>query len=95
MDIVILCAILNYITINAMNENYILNKDINSIKTYFEICREGKLINNKSFKKNIKPKVSIVIALYNKEKYILRLLRSIQNQIFKNIEIIFDNYYKK
>ena len=72
-----------------MNENYILNKDINSIKTYFEICREGKLINNKSFKKNIKPKVSIVIALYNKEKYILRLLRSIQNQIFKNIEIIF------
>ena len=89
IHLIIHLSILNYITINAMNENYILNKDINSIKTYFQICSEGKLINNKSFKKNIKPKVSIVIALYNKEKYILRLLRSIQNQIFKNIEIIF------
>ena len=89
IHLIIHLSILNYITINAMNENFILNKDINSIKTYFQICSEGKLINNKSFKKNIKPKVSIVIALYNKEKYILRLLRSIQNQIFKNIEIIF------
>ena len=89
IHLIIHLSILNYITINAMNENYILNKDINSIKTYFQICTEGKLINNKSFKKIIKPKVSIVIALYNKEKYILRLLRSIQNQIFKNIEIIF------
>ena len=60
IHLIIHLSILNYITINAMNENYILNKDINSIKTYFQICSEGKLINNKSFKKNIKPKVSIV-----------------------------------
>ena len=81
--------IINYIIINALNEKNILNKDINSIKKYFKICNQGKLINEKTFKKRLKPKVSIVIALYNKEKYLLRLLRSIQNQIFKNIEIIF------
>ena len=58
-----------------MNEKYILNKDINSIKKYFKICNQGKLINEKTFKKRVKPKVSIVIAMYNKEKYLVRLLK--------------------
>ena len=37
----------------------------------------------------VNPKISIIIPVYNKEKYILRILRSIQNQNFENIEIIF------
>ena len=34
-------------------------------------------------------KKSIIILVYIKENYILRLLRSIQNQSLKDIEIIF------
>ena len=35
------------------------------------------------------PKVSIISPVYNREKFILRFLRSIQNQKFKDVEIIF------
>ena len=39
--------------------------------------------------KNEIPKISIISPIYNREKYILTFLRSIQNQFFDNIEIIF------
>ena len=42
-----------------------------------------------------KARISIIISVYNGEKYILRLLRSIQNQLFDNIEIIFVDDYSK
>jgi glycosyltransferase involved in cell wall biosynthesis len=38
-----------------------------------------------------KPKISIISSIYNREKYILRFLRSIQNQYFDEIEIILVN----
>lgn len=47
-----------------------------------------------------KPLVSILIASYNKEKYVKRCINSCLNQTYKNIEIIFyddgseDNSYK-
>ena len=39
--------------------------------------------------KSNNPKISVVIPIYNKENFILRVLRSIQNQSFKDIEIVF------
>ena len=48
-----------------------------------------KLINKKKFKRIENPKVSIISAIYNSENFILRFLRSIQNQLFIDIEIIF------
>ena len=47
-----------------------------------------------------KPLVSILIASYNKEKYVKRCIKSCLDQSYKNIEIIFvddgskDNSYK-
>ena len=39
------------------------------------------------------PKISIISTVYNQEKYILKFLRIIQNQLFDNIEIILvDNF---
>ena len=90
IDLLVELIIIEYVNIIITNEKEIFNKEIISIKNYYTICNEGKLINNKNkFKKISHPKVSLVIALYNKEKYLLRLLRSIQNQYFKEIEIIF------
>ena len=56
---------------------------------FFKICEKGLLFDKKIYKKEEKPKISIILTLYNRENYILRILRSIQNQPMKNIEIIF------
>ena len=52
------------------------------------MCNKGILLNKKKYSKNIKPKISIIAAIYNKRQFIIRFIRSIQNQNFNNIEII-------
>ena len=69
--------------------------EINNIKNYFSICNNKKLINWKKYKYNKFPKVSIISPVYNREKYILRFLRSVQNQKFNDIEIIFIDDFSK
>ena len=63
--------------------------DSDNIEKYFEICNKEILLNNKIFKKYENPKISIICPNHNRGQYILRLLRSIQNQFFDDIEIIF------
>ena len=74
--------------INNLN-SYIENeKQIQKIENYFKFCNDFKSKKIKRFQKMKKPEVSIISPLYNRERYILRLLRSIQYQTFHNIEII-------
>ena len=63
-------------------------KDKRESKEYIKNCIKGKLLNRNIAKSN-NPKISIIIPIYNKQNYILRILRSIQNQSLKEIEIIF------
>ena len=56
---------------------------------YVNDCINGNLYDKNKYKKTENPKISIIIPIYNKEKFIIRILRSIQNQSFKDIEIIF------
>ena len=70
----------------SYNFNYTF--DIENLKNFFKLCNSEKLINRKKYKKNKFPKVSIISPVYNREKFILRFLRSIQNQKFNDIEII-------
>ena len=70
-----------------------LKNDILKIEQYFKICNKEILLDIipkkfKKFTKSLNPTISIISTIYNKEKYIIRFLRSIQNQKFKNIEII-------
>lgn len=58
------------------------------IDKYFKLCDENKLINNNIISKYNKPKISIITPVYNQETKIKRYLRSIQYQLFKEIEII-------
>lgn len=83
------------LTIYFDNINIIINKetkiiknDIKNIENYYKICNNGILLNNKNFTRYFSPKISIITPIHNKEKYILRYLRSIQNQNFDDIEII-------
>ena len=66
------------------------------IEKYLIICNSTKLLNEKKcFKKIKKPKVSIISAVYNREKYLMRFIKSIQNQKFNDIEIIFIDDYSE
>ena len=44
-------------------------------------------------KRNVLPKISIVSPIFNRERYLLRFIKNIQNQNFKEIEIIFVDDY--
>ena len=65
------------------------------LELYLEICNKTKLLNKKHFNKVKNPKISIISPTYNREKYLLRFLRSIQNQYFDDIEIIFVDDFSK
>ena len=74
------------ITINE--ENKLTKNDIKNTEKFYKICNYGILLNIRNFTKIKNPKISIITPIYNKEKYILRYLRGIQNQFFDDIEII-------
>ena len=78
----ILSYILYHINLNVYDE-------IKILKDYYKINNAGILLNNQTkFKKVNNPKISIISPVYNNEKYILRFIRSIQNQFFDDLEII-------
>ena len=60
-------------------------------KKYFENCMNGTLLKNITPPGSEAPDISVVIPIYNSEKYIKGVLRSIQNQNYSNIEIILVN----
>jgi hypothetical protein len=46
IDLIIQLIIIEYVNIIIKNEKEILNKEIKSIKNYYKLCSEGKLINH-------------------------------------------------
>ena len=80
---------------NRHPELFLGYKEKLKIQKYVNDCINGTLYDTKKYTKPKNPKISIIIPIYNKEKFILRIARSIQNQSLKDIEIIFcdDNSY--
>ena len=58
------------------------------IENYLKICSSPEIFVPSKIKITNNPKVSIVSAVYNTGKFIMRFLKSIQNQNFNDIEII-------
>ena len=56
---------------------------------FLNCCKNNKFRVLKKYEKIINPKISIISAVYNSEKFIFRFLNNIQNQNFEDIEIIF------
>lgn len=75
--------------------NLKIKNQIYLLKQYYDLCHKGILINKKNFQLSINPKISIIATVFNNEGYILRFLRSIQNQLFDQIEIIFIDDYSQ
>ena len=83
MKIIILITLFNFLIKLSLKVQIII-KQINEFKNelvkiekYKEINDKGILLNKIKFKKIQKPKISIISAAYNRGKYILRFLRSI------------------
>jgi len=70
---------------------YKIYNEKSKIQKYVDNCINGVLSDKKKYKKSNNPKISVVIPIYNKENFILRVLSSIQNQSFKDIEIVFSD----
>ena len=72
------------------NSNSIAKINLIANDTYFELCEKKILLDNTKYKRSKKPKISVIIPFYNKDKFSTYIpLRCIQNQSFKDIEIIF------
>ena len=100
----IIILFLLYIIIQKIGDNKPDNKSIyyeekfDSIQEAFDKSKDfinnnikGVLINTEKVELPKKPKVSVVIPCSNCSKYILRNIRSIQNQNLSNFEIIISN----
>ena len=57
-------------------------------KHYITVWKDGHLLPGRKFAKPPKPKISLIIPMYNEEKNILHCIRSIQNQNLQEIEIV-------
>ena len=66
-------------------------KDQYDYKDFAKLCLEEKLIDSNKIEYDNKPLISVVLPSYNKEHILMKSIRSIQNQSFKNIEIIIVN----
>ena len=71
------------------NLNFDENR-INYIKTseFVEICNSNKLISTGKVVASSSPDISLIVPSFNKKTELMQSVRSIQNQSFKNIEII-------
>ena len=97
----IVCIILNICQIKSyvlkekrshfIRVNYTREEALIRGRHYLNICLEDKLIKNIKFKKSENPKITVIVPIYNSEKFIRPLTRSIQNQNMIDIEIIFVN----
>ena len=73
--------------INFSAETTLLKDKFNQEIKYLQNCMLETRI--KQFNKVEKPKLSIIVPIYKKENYIFRFIKSIQNQFFDELEMIF------
>lgn len=64
------------------------SNDFENIKNYMNSVLNGTNIDNKIYYLSKRPKISIVIPVYNGEAFLNTTILSIQNQNFKDIEIV-------
>ena len=89
--------ILNLLIYHYLNINEIFlmspQKEIENIELYLKLCKnkENALFDFSNKIKN--PKVSIISPIYNRGKYLLRFLKSIQYQNFNEVEILLIDDY--
>ena len=68
--------------------NFFMKTDIEESIKYREINENNILIDHYIYQGNEEPDISVIITVYNQANCFYKVLRSVQNQSLKNIEII-------
>ena len=77
---------------NGAQKFYSLRLSFDKALDFLKDSMSDKLLQNKAKFKDIEnPKISVVISIYNCEKFIYRAIRSIQNQNILELEIVLVN----
>ena len=84
-------SIIIILILSFYNKNEWTNIPISESIKFMKKCFEGLLLNNNPLKYTHNCKISVVIPVYNCEKTIKPVVRSIQNQDMADIEIILVN----
>ncbi len=93
LTILILPYFFSYARLNLIH--YYLKNEYIQIEEYLKKCNSFGTIEPKKNISITNPKISIITPVYNTEKYILRLIRSIQYQDFNHLEIILIDDFSK
>lgn len=90
--------ILIFVIIIFINKDLFLKKyvilfiklqfELKRIKKFFSLCNKFNLIKIKEYRQDYNPIISIISPIYNRERYIIRFIKSVQYQNFNDIEII-------
>ena len=76
---------LNYISAQYLDMDAAMEKPF---REYVSVSRQGQLLPGRKMEKSDHPKITLIIPMYNEEKNVVQVIRSIQNQSLQEIEII-------
>ena len=62
--------------------------DMNNIESYLKLCNNSNINDLYFCERKLFPKISIISPIYNRGEFLIRFLKSIQNQNFYDIEIL-------
>lgn len=82
---------INSIIDNLLNKytfNLTTKEEVKHLFKYIELSKKDIILNKNSFIQSKKPKISVVISMYNRANEIKPSIRSVQNQNFSELEII-------
>ena len=79
--------------IKFLLSNYSLDKEYKNIENYLKKCSVPGYLPKININVSKNPKISIISPVYNTGKFVLRLIKSIQYQSFKDLEIILIDDY--
>jgi glycosyltransferase involved in cell wall biosynthesis len=88
--LIILFLLFNYIVSQSQSNAYVkMEEEMEKpLRNYVSVCKQGLLLPGRIFERCEHPKISVIIPMYNEEKNVLQVIRSIQNQSLQELEIV-------